>query len=131
MAAADRSLAAAALAASAVAVAALAVAAPVAEVDLESRHAIKHRLQTTSLNLETNMLLVVPTLARTAEAYVAQHLSSGSSAPNQLALCKAALSDVLHSIIIWPCEAAICCGASAAGIQRWGCLALRVHDQGT
>ena len=50
------------------AAAVLAVAAPAAVVDLESRHATKHRLQTTSLNSETNMLLVAPTLARTAQA---------------------------------------------------------------
>ena len=62
-----RSLAAAAQAAVSAA-AALAVAAPAAEVDLESRHVIKHRLQTSSLNSETNMLLVAPTLARTVQA---------------------------------------------------------------
>ena len=66
-AAAARSLAAAALVAASVVVV-LAVAAPAAVVDLESRHANKHRLQTPSLNSETNMLLVAPTLARTAQA---------------------------------------------------------------
>lgn len=53
-AAAARSLAAAALVAASAA-AALAVAAPAAVVDLESRHATKHCLQTACLNSEPNI----------------------------------------------------------------------------